>query len=163
MILSATFVSMRNYNEMKSTNDFTITLVSDESPRTVFNAIRNVRQWWSGYYSEKLEGDTDNLNDEFTFLAGGGEHFSRQRLTEVVPDKKIVWLVTESKLNFLEQKDEWTGTRVIFDISQSNGKTYLTFTHQGLHPEVECYEACAPAWTQYLQNRLRPMIHATTL
>jgi len=148
---------------MKATNDFTITLISDESPRTVFNAIRNVHQWWSGYYSEKLEGDTENLNDEFTFIAGGGEHFSRQRLIEVIPDKRIVWLITESKLNFLEKKNEWTGTRVIFEISRADEKTRFKFTHEGLNPGVECYDSCAPAWTQYLQNRLRPMIHATLL
>jgi uncharacterized protein YndB with AHSA1/START domain len=140
------------------TQDLTITMQVDQTPEEVFNAIRNVRSWWSGYYSEEIEGDTEKLNDEFSFRAGGGVHYSRQKLIEVIPNKKIVWLVTDSKLDFLEKKDEWTGTKVIFDISTKVNKTQLVFTHDGLMPEIECYNSCVPAWSQYLQNKLFPLI-----
>jgi len=142
---------------MKNKN-FTATLIVDQTPEEVFNVVRNVRGWWSGYYSEEIKGDTENLNDEFSFRAGGGAHYSRQKLVEVIADKKVVWLVTDSKLDFLEKKDEWTGTKVIFDISKKDNKTQLVFTHEGLIPEIECYNSCAPAWSQYLQNKLLPLI-----
>ncbi len=141
-----------------SKKDFTTTLLVDQSPEEVFKAVINVRSWWSGYYSEHFEGGTEKLNDEFSFHAGEGAHYSKQKLVEVVPNRKIVWLITESKLSFLERMEEWTGTKVIFDISKKGAKTQLTFTHQGLTPEVECYDACAPAWTQYVQNKLLPLI-----
>jgi hypothetical protein len=142
---------------MKNKN-FTTTLIVDQTPEEVFNVVRNVRGWWSGYYSEEIKGDTEELNDEFSFRAGGGAHYSRQKLIEVIPDKKVVWLVTDSKLDFLEKKDEWTGTKIIFDISTKVNKTQLVFTHDGLMPEIECYNACAPAWSQYLHNKLLPLI-----
>ncbi len=142
---------------MKNKN-FSTTLIVDQTPEEVFKAVRNVRCWWSGYYSEEIKGDTEELNDEFSFRAGGGAHYSRQKLIEVVPNKKVVWLVTDSKLDFLEKKDEWTGTKVIFDISKKDTKTQLVFTHDGLMPEIECYNACAPAWSQYLHNKLLPLI-----
>ena len=142
---------------MKNKN-FTTTLIVDQTPEEVFNVVRNVRGWWSGYYSEEINGDTEELNDEFSFRAGGGAHYSRQKLIEVIPDKKVVWLVTDSKLDFLEKKDEWTGTKIIFDISTKVNKTQLVFTHDGLMPEIECYNACAPAWSQYLHNKLLPLI-----
>jgi len=142
---------------MKNKN-FTATLIVDQTPEEVFNVVRNVRGWWSGYYSEEIKGDTEELNDEFSFRAGGGAHYSRQKLIEVIPNKKIVWLVTDSKLDFLEKKDEWTGTKVSFDISTKGNKTELAFTHEGLTPEIECYNSCAPAWSQYLQNKLLPLI-----
>jgi len=140
------------------TQDLTITMQVDQTPEEVFNAIRNVRGWWSGYYSEDITGDTEQLNDVFSFRAGGGAHYSRQKLIEVIPKKKVVWLITDSKLDFLEKKDEWTGTKVSFDISTKGNKTELVFTHEGLTPEIECYNACAPAWSQYLQNKLLPLI-----
>ena len=140
------------------TQDLTITMQVDQTPEEVFNAVRNVRGWWSGYYSEEIKGDTEKLNDEFSFRAGGEAHYSRQKLIEVIPNKKIVWLVTDSKLDFLEKKDEWTGTKVIFDISTKVNKTQLVFTHDGLMPEIECYNSCAPAWSQYLHNKLLPLI-----
>jgi len=142
---------------MKNKN-FTTTLLVDQTPKEVFDSIRNVRGWWSGYYSEEIKGDTEKLNDEFSFRAGDGVHYSKQKLVEVIPNKKVVWLITESDLSFLEKKDEWTGTKVIFDISTKDNKTQLVFTHDGLNPDIECYNACAPAWSQYLQNKLLPLI-----
>jgi len=138
--------------------DLTIRMQVDQTPEKVFNAIRNVRGWWSGYYSEEIKGDTEKLNDEFSFRAGGGAHYSRQKLIEVILNKKVVWLITDSKLDFLDKKDEWTGTKVSFDISTKGNKTELVFTHEGLIPEIECYNSCAPAWSQYLQNKLLPLI-----
>jgi len=142
---------------MKNKN-FTTTLIVDQTPEEVFNVVMNVRGWWSGYYSEEIKGDTEKLNDEFSFRAGGGAHYSRQKLIEVIPNKKIVWLIIDSKLDFVEKKDEWTGTKVNFDISTKGNMTELVFTHEGLIPEIECYNSCAPAWSQYLQNKLLPLI-----
>jgi hypothetical protein len=141
-----------------STTDFTLTLLTDRTPREVFQVITNVRGWWSGYYSEKFTGKTEKLNDEFSFRAGEGVHYSKQKLIEIIPDKKIVWLVTESELTFIEKTDEWTGTKLVFEISEKEGKTQLRFTHKGLTPVIECYESCSQAWTQYVQHKLLPMI-----
>lgn len=142
---------------MKNKN-FTTILVVEQTPEEVFNAVKNVRGWWSGYYSEEIKGNSEKINDEFSFYAGPGVHYSKQKLIEVIPGKRIVWLITESELSFLEKKDEWTGTKVIFDITAKENKTQLTFTHDGLNPDIECYNACAPAWSQYLQNKLLPLI-----
>jgi uncharacterized protein YndB with AHSA1/START domain len=142
-----------------ATTDFTYTLITEQTPQKVFQAITNVRGWWVGYYAEEIKGDTEKLNDEFTFRAGGGAHYSKQKLVEVIPNKKVVWLITDSELSFIEKKDEWMGTKVTFEISERDGKTQLVFTHHGLTPEIECYESCAPAWSQYLQNKLLLLIN----
>lgn len=139
-------------------DNFTTTLLVDQSPEEVFDAIRNVRGWWSGLYSEVISGNTEELNEEFTFRAGGGAHYSRQKIVETIPGKKIVWLVTDSELRGLEKKDEWTGTKITFDISKQGEKTRLVFSHVGLVPAVECYDSCSPAWSQYVQERLLPLI-----
>jgi len=141
------------------TSSFTLTLLTEQSPDAVFQAVTKVRDWWSGYYAEEITGGTEKLGDEFSFRAGDGVHYSKQQLIEVIPGQKIVWLITESNLSFADPADEWTGTRVIFDISGKGSKTQLTFTHQGLTPAFECYESCAPAWTQYLENKLLPLIN----
>lgn len=143
--------------------DFTLTLSTNLSPKEVFQAIRNVRAWWSGFYSEEITGQAENLNDEFTFKAGDGAHHTTQRLIEVIPDKKIVWLITYSELTFLEKKDEWTGTKIMFEISVEGEITKLRFTHQGLNPEIECYTACSSAWSLYIQQKLAPLIGSNQL
>lgn len=140
--------------------DFRLTFLVDQSPETVFRAISNVRAWWTGYHAEQITGNTEKLHDEFTYRAGGGIHYSKHKLVEVIPNRRIVWLTTESDLSFIKKKDEWTGTRMIFDISEKGDKTRLTITHEGLTPDVECYDACAPTWTQYIQEKLLPLIQS---
>ncbi len=46
-----------------TTPDFNTTFSVDQTLNAVFNAINNVRGWWS----EIIEGGTDKLNDEFTY------------------------------------------------------------------------------------------------
>ncbi|MBD0332349.1 MAG: SRPBCC domain-containing protein [Chitinophagaceae bacterium] len=144
---------------MKNGN-YTKTYLVDKSPNEVFNALTNVRGWWSGLYSEEIEGSSNKLDDEFTFRAGGGAHYSKQKLVEIIPDKKIVWLVTDSKLTFLKKEDEWTGTKLSFEISKQEDKTQVRFIHLGLVPEIECYDSCSSAWSQYLEQFLSSSITA---
>jgi hypothetical protein len=140
--------------------NFTTTLLVDKTAEEVFKAVTNVRGWWQGLYEEEIIGKTDRLLDEFTFRAGGGAHYSKQKLIELVPNEKVVWLVTEGKLSFVEKKDEWEGTKIIFDISRKGNKTQVRFTHEGLNAEVECYDSCSSAWQMYLDQKLRPMIES---
>ena len=142
---------------MKDKN-FTTTILVEQTPTAAYNAILNVRAWWSGLYGESFEGSSEKPGDEFSFLAGGGAHYTKQKLVELVPDKKVVWLVTEANLSFVDKTDEWKGTKISFEISREKNKTKIVFTHIGLVPEFECYDSCAPAWTQYMQERLVDVI-----
>ena len=134
-------------------NNFSISFLVDQTPKEVFDAVNNVRGWWT----ENLEGGTKKPGDEFE-VRFGDVHYSRQRLTEVDPEKKIVWLVTDSRLNFIQDKAEWTDTKIVFDISRQGNQTQLRFTHVGLVPAIECHDACSNAWSDYIQNSLKSLI-----
>ena len=127
----------------------------DRTPKEAFDAITDVRGWWAG----EIEGSTVEQGDEFTYRYKDF-HYSKQRLMEVVPNKKVVWLVTESSINFVQDKNEWKGTKIVFDISKKDDKTQIRFTHEGLIPEQECFDACSNAWTGYITDSLRNYIAA---
>ena len=134
--------------------DFTTSLLVEQTPEKVYNTVLNARAWWPGLYDESFEGSSEKAGDEFSFRAGGGAHYTKQKLLELVPNKKVVWLVTEANLSFADKTDEWEGTKISFELFEEDGKTKIVFTHIGLVPEFECYDSCAPAWTQYIQQRL---------
>jgi uncharacterized protein YndB with AHSA1/START domain len=129
--------------------DYNASITVEATAQEAFKSINSVTKWWT----ENLEGNSQKLNDEFT-VRFGDVHFSKQKLVEVVPDKKIVWLVTESKLNFVKDKHEWTNTKISFEIAGKGGKTQIHFTHLGLVPEVECYDGCRKGWNQYIKGSL---------
>jgi Activator of Hsp90 ATPase homolog 1-like protein len=138
---------------MKKENDFTISIVVDKSPTEVFNVINNVRGWWQG----EIIGNTEKLNDEFTYQMGAF-HLSKQRIVELIPDKKVVWLITESNLNFVQKKDEWTDTKIAFELAPQGNKTKITFTHIGLVPKFECYGGCSSGWGKLIEQSLFSLI-----
>ncbi len=137
---------------MKGQN-YTTSFAVDQTPEEAFAAINNVRGWWSG----EIEGSTNKLGDEWTYRYKD-IHYSKQRITELVPGKKIAWLVLDSSLNFVEDKKEWNGTKITFGIAKKGSKTQVTFSHVGLVPEVECYDACSNAWGGYINSSLRNLI-----
>lgn len=133
--------------------DFTTVILVNQSAQEVFKAVTNVRGWWS----EEIEGNTANLNDEFDYHYED-IHRCKVQLIEVIPNQKIVWLVKENYFKFTEDKTEWTGTKPTFEISEKDGKTELRFTHFGLTSEYECFEICRDAWTNYIQKSLKNLI-----
>ena len=133
--------------------DFTTTILVDNTPEEVFNAINNVRGWWS----EEIEGSTDTLNSEFDYHYED-VHRCKIKIVELVPNKKIVWSVLDNYFKFTKDKSEWKGTKIIFDIAKKENKTEMRFTHEGLVPAYECYEICRDAWTGYIQKSLRNFI-----
>jgi len=133
--------------------DFTTSFTVPQSADEVFAAINNVRGWWSG----DIEGSTDELGAEFTYRYQE-LHRSTQRITEFEAGKRVAWHVVDGYLDFTNDKTEWTGTDITFDISQHGSETEMRFTHLGLVPEFECFESCSSAWGFYINSSLRNLI-----
>jgi hypothetical protein len=133
--------------------DFTTTIQVDQSPKEAFEAINHVRDWWS----EEIEGGTEKLHDEFTYHYQD-VHNCKMKLIEVIPYQKVVWLVLDNYFSFTKDKSEWSGTKIIFEISEEYRGTQIRFTHLGLVPEYECFDICQNAWSQYIQKSLYDLI-----
>lgn len=135
--------------ERSYTTAFTVT----QSPQAVFTAIVNPRAWWSGEH----DGMADRVGDTFTYRYKQ-LHYSKQQVTELVPGRRVAWYVTEAMLAFVEDKTEWAGTTITFDIAKKGDRTEVVFTHLGLKPAVECFDTCSDAWTSLIQGSLKQLI-----
>lgn len=134
--------------------DYTTSIEVAQPPQVVVNCINDISKWWTKDVAYITERKNANLNDEFS-ITHPGMHYSKHKVVEIFPNKKIVWLVTESKLDWLEKdKAEWTGTKMIFELTPNGDNTIIHFTHEGLGPEKECYARVAQAWDMVINEWL---------
>ena len=111
--------------------NYTVSIEVAKSPTVVFHhLLHDISKFWP----EDFEGESAQLNDEFIFTTGDS-HYSKNKVAELIPDKKVVWLVTES----LRKTDgfEWTGSKMIFELTPKGDKTVLRFTYNGPTLESE--------------------------
>lgn len=125
----------------------------NQTPQEVFNAVNNIRGWWS----ENIQDYAGKLNTEFHHQYKD-IHYCKMKITELVPNKKIVWHVLENDFNFTKDKHEWEGNDIVFEITEKDGQTQLKFTQQGLTPAYECYTVCSDAWSGYVGNSLYNLV-----
>jgi hypothetical protein len=111
----------KNYRRV----NYTVSIMVAKSPTEIFSHILNdVPKFWP----EEFEGKSNQLNDQFVFKSGGS-HYSKNKVIELVPNKKVVWLVTES----IRRTDnfEWTGTKMTFELTPKGDNTLIRFTYDG--------------------------------
>jgi hypothetical protein len=115
-----------NYTNTK----YTVAIEVAKSPNDVFDHLIDLSKWWP----EEFEGDGIKLNSEFIFRTGDS-HYSKNKVVEFLPNKKVVWLTTES-IRKIDNFD-WTGTKFIFELTPQGGNTLLKFTYDGVVLEEE--------------------------
>jgi hypothetical protein len=137
---------------MEKRQDFSYSFIVKVVPNEAMEKISQVNLWWA----KNFKGEASKLNDEFSVYFG--DTYVNFKISEVIPDKKIIWLVTDCNLHWIEDKKEWKNTEVIFSLAGKNGKTQIDFIHKGLTPQSECYESCKPGWTHHLKDSLLKLI-----
>lgn len=127
------------------------------SPETVFQALtREIPQWWT----EAFEGDAADVKNTFTVRFGDAA-YKTMEVAELVPGSAVSWKVTDALINSpgLNEKKEWIGTSILWNIVTSGDTTLLTLTHQGLTPALECYTMCREGWQQFTESLVAHIRH----
>jgi len=112
-------------------------------PEAVLAALSEseaVTSWWGPATGSAQVGGTLVVS----FMGG------RQRIVmDVEPafENRVVWTVKECPLT-----PEWIGTTIFFDVAEAGDGAMLYFRHQGLTPELECFDMCHQGWTHYLAS-----------
>jgi len=133
--------------------NFTSLFTVDRTPQETFDAVLDVRDWWS----EAVEGVTDQVGGVFEYHYQD-VHRCRIRVTDLEPGRKVAWHVEDNYFAFTEDQAEWKGTDIVFDIRETEAGTEVRFTHVGLVPDYQCYDVCSNAWGGYISSSLRCLI-----
>lgn len=133
--------------------NFTTSFTVERTPAEVYAAVTNVRGWWS----EDIRGRTEKVGVIFNYRFRD-MHRCTVKIKTSIPGEKVAWSIVDNYFSFTEDKSEWKGTEVIFDIRPADGRTELKVTHVGLVPDYECYEVCSAGWNTYVNGSLRDLI-----
>ncbi|HEU4718324.1 MAG TPA: SRPBCC domain-containing protein [Bacteroidia bacterium] len=133
--------------------DFHTTITVTASPEEALEKISRVNGWWA----KNFQGKAGKLNDRFSVHFG--KTFVDFEVSELVPGKKVVWKVTDCNLHWINNRKEWKGTEVVFEVSGKKNATQIDFTHIGLVPGVECYTDCEAGWTGHVTGSLVKFIN----
>jgi hypothetical protein len=132
-----------------SQQDYQKSLLTKASLISTFQALtQQISKWWT----EDFRGKSLNINDEFTVYFG--ETFMTFKIVELITNKKIVWLCTDTLANTeeLSNDTEWKNTKIIWELQHDDEATTITLTHIGLTPEVKCYNICKQGWESFLYS-----------
>jgi len=132
--------------------NYSASITADITAGVAAERINRVADWWTAGFT----GASGKVGDVFTVRFG--ETFVDFAVEELVFARRIVWRVTDCNLHFVAERKEWKDTRVVFDISSDGVATTVTMTHDGLKPEVACYEVCRKGWDFCITESLQKLL-----
>lgn len=126
-----------------SAADYASQVHINASPERVFDTLTTLASfasWWAPAADSgagEVHVSFAGLDDPLVFRVEEAERPSRLR-----------WIVTSCP--FLP---DWVGTTPAFTLSPSGPDGCdLAFRHQGLHSDLDCFEACRAGWDRYLPS-----------
>ena len=131
--------------------DFNCSIVVDITAQQAVEAISQVSEWWV----QEVEGKTGSLHDAFTVHFG--TTWMAFKITELIPEEKIVWLVTDCHLPWNHDVKEWKDTQIVWEIFPEKGATRISFSHIGL-AVLDCGNQCMNSWSGYIKQSLFKLI-----
>jgi uncharacterized protein YndB with AHSA1/START domain len=116
-------------------------VVIKATPEKVYKAVttqEGIESWWCKNTTAKPEVGFVNI---FTF----GKDRSEMKVTELAPNKGTEWKCIKST-------DEWTGTKISFDLEEKSGDTILRFAHEGWKAPTDMYAVCNYHWALFMKS-----------
>ena len=115
----------------------------DAPPSTVYDAIATIdgiRRWWTPLAEG---GDAPGALIELRFQ--GLDEVVAMRVDGLEPSHQVGWTCIRHTGH-----PEWEGTRISFEVRPHGEGCLLALTHEGLVPELHCFEQCQSGWRHFL-------------
>jgi uncharacterized protein YndB with AHSA1/START domain len=139
---------------MTATGDYTKQIHIGATPEKVFDTLTTAAEftsWWAPAAGSAAEAG------ELHITFDGIEDPLVLQVKQATRSSTVIWDVESCA--FLP---DWVGTTAAFTLSPASaGGCDLEFRHEGLSPQLECYDMCQAGWDQYLPS-LRDYVETGT-
>lgn len=130
--------------------DIKLKVEINAGPEKVYEALteqKHFELWWTPDCTVEPEVGTES---RFEFNPHGD--YIVLIVTKLEPNKLVEWKVTDSKMM---GTPEWINTTITFELSEKDGKTELSFTHEDWKDETECFKKCTDGWKHFVADSLK--------
>ncbi|MEO1225866.1 MAG: SRPBCC domain-containing protein [Pseudomonadota bacterium] len=145
-----------------SGKSFEVKVALKAPPAKVYEALtteRGVSGWWT---PDCELGDKVGDKAVFRF----GKMVDVMRIDALDPDREVRWHVLEQHnhlSDLMADNTEWVGTDIIFALTaNAGGGTDLHFRHEGLTPNLACYQICNDGWNHFIKTSLPGLLDQGT-
>lgn len=134
--------------------NYQTTIKVKAAPEKAYNALTTgFEHWWTTPDSHILKiGDTAKFgfSDKFGYWTF--------KATELTPSRIVLDCVDALHIHEgfpKEIETEWLGTRLIWTIRPEGSGSTIELHHEGLTPDLYCYDICATGWDMFFVSSLQ--------
>jgi Activator of Hsp90 ATPase homolog 1-like protein len=127
-----------------------------------FDALtRGYKKWWTS-----VDNNFDKVGDQIKFTFPPMESYWTFE-AKILEPNKVVELECVDALHLLidkpqASKTEWLGTKARWTIEPQADHTDIHFVHDGLTPDLHCYEVCEAGWDLFFVDSLKAYLDTGT-
>ena len=104
-------------------------------------------------------GSAENIGDTPTFHFDEGDTHWQMKVLNLITNEFVHWECIEAShfASNLDKnaKEEWLGTRLEWKFRYKNGQTEISLLHEGLNPELKCFNICERGWDFFFVTKLK--------
>jgi len=136
--------------------NYTRTISVNASPRAIYQALtEGFEQWWTSADGNGFKQTGDRI--KFTFPPLVSHWTLEAKVLEA--NERVELECVEAYHDFNDHEDtpkqEWLGTNLIWTIISYDDHTDLQFTHDGLTPDLHCFDVCEAGWDMFFVSSLK--------
>ncbi len=142
-------------------NNYERTIKTTASGADAYAALTTgIAQWWTSD-----AGSFEKLGDVAKFGFNGRRGYWTFKAKSLESDHIELECVEALHIHEGHPKEietEWLGTRAIWDIRETAGGTEIHFVHDGLTPDLLCFEVCEAGWDMFFVDSLKAYLDTGT-
>ena len=138
-----------------STNNYTRTITVKASPEQAYQALtQGYSAWWTA-----CDGSFESPGDRIKFAFPPQVSYWTFEARKLEPNRSVELECVEALHKLLDDPEasatEWLGSTTRWRIEAQGDGSQIEFVHDGLTPELKCYEICEAGWDFFFVDSLK--------
>ncbi len=106
----------------------------------------DLERWWGTRIERHADGFTIRFNNSH----------AQFRFEPSENPLAFSWACTDAHMIVEDVPDaaEWVGTRLVWTVEPRGDGSRVTLTHEGLGPQIDCFDVCRRGWQHYFETSL---------